>query len=204
MSFETGKREKKSVGKNEEKNGAHFVAVADGVEVRGRDREEQAEEARHGVEGDHEDDADDVPLEQRLRVVPEVLDDLSWVFLEVGVEQEFFFECLLASKRKKKPSIFFSSSVFPSRPLSRLPPEFSPRSGETQTSPSLPTWWIEISTAVQVQMPATASRGLLEETSIIFDAFFWAVFLLLYSRSGRVFTCTRTGDEASGVRFVVG
>ena len=68
-------------GKNQT---AHLVAVADSVQIRGRDREQQTEEARHGVEGYHEDDADDVPLEQGLRVVPEVLDDLWFFFFFLG------------------------------------------------------------------------------------------------------------------------
>jgi len=76
----------------------HLVAVADGVEVRGRDREQQREEARDGVEGDHEDDADDIALEERFRVVPEVLDDLHVFFLLLERwRSKKSFECLLAS-----------------------------------------------------------------------------------------------------------
>lgn len=55
----------------------YLIAVPDRVEVRGRHGEQQPEEARDRVEGHHEDDADDVALEQGLGVVPEVLDDLN-------------------------------------------------------------------------------------------------------------------------------
>jgi len=126
--------------------------------------------------------------------VPEVLDDLSllfFFFFEVGVEQEFFFSSVCSRRKEKETINFFFLRAFSRLVLSLGCPLLSvlPRAAGSQSS--LPTWWIEISTAVQVQMPATASRGLLEETSIIFDAFFlsffsgcWAVFLLLYSRSG--------------------
>ena len=70
------RREKKRKGK---KRKTDLVAVPDRVEVRRRHGEGRAEEAGDGIEGHHEDDADDVALEQGLGVVPEVLDDLIFL-----------------------------------------------------------------------------------------------------------------------------
>ena len=101
--------------------------------------------------------------------MPEVLNDLSLCFFFWRSGWNFFLiECLLASKKevgkKKKTSMAFFRAFFFRLVLSRFPPLVS----GLLFGSFLPTWWIEISTAVQVQMPATASRGLLEETSIIF------------------------------------
>ena len=117
----------------------HLVAVADGVEVRGRDREQQREEARDGVEGDHEDDADDIALEERFRVVPEVLDDLHVFFCccwRGGGRRRVLSACSRRTETENgKPSTHFSS-VFP---VSFSPqPVFGPPPSAQRASPSSP------------------------------------------------------------------
>ena len=68
-----------------------------------------------------------------------------------------------ARERKKPSNVHSSSSVFSSRGTFSANISLSAHGERTQSF----TWWIEMITAVQVQIPATASRGLLEETSII-------------------------------------